>query len=137
MKNNEVIIEDVLFAKANIKRGTVQLNPDGLPEFSFVRTATCVIDKEESKAIDIETGEIFDIVKREKGIILNNEYDRILDGQEHALRLMPKNWDKISLLYQLALKDRAKKMYKRYLDSKQDNVAKVKKIGQKAKKQGK
>lgn len=132
MKNNEVIIKEVVFAKANIQKGKIQMNPDGLPEFSFVRTATCVIDNEENKAIDIETGEVFDVVKREKGIILNDEYPRILDGQEHALRLMPKDWDKISLLYQLAIKDRAKKIYKRYLASKQeDNIVKVKKIGKK------
>ena len=44
---------------------------------------------------------------------------------------MDKNWAKISYLYQLSLKAQAKKVYNRYLLSKEEQ--KVKKIGSKTK----
>lgn len=134
MKNDELIIKDAVFAKTNIINGKIVTDSDGREEFHIVRTATCVIDESENKAIDIETGEVFDVVRRERGIIIPEDYERILDGNEYILNLIPKNWDQISLLYQLSIKDRAKKIYKRYLAVKQEeDVQKVKKIGKKHK----
>ena len=131
MKKDELVIKEAIFAKVNTYKGKLQMDQDGRHEFSTVRTATCVVDEANNKAIDIETGEVFDVVRRIKGIIVDEDYDKILDGNEHILELFSKDWDKISLLYQLALKDRAKKIYKRYLENRQDEVVKVKKIGNK------
>ena len=128
MKNN-IVIKEAVFAKVSIVNGKKQIDTEGRHEFFVVRTATCVIDEDENKAIDME---VFDVVRRVKGAIVSEDYDRILDGQEHILRLVSKDWDKISLLYQLAIRDRAKKIYKRYLASKhEDDIIKVKKIGKK------
>ena len=138
MKNNNIIIKEVKLAKytgnQNTKSGAKNSRRDHYTSFEFelVKTTTCVIDVERNKAIDIETGEIWNLVQRnDQGIILKEELTKILTGEICALRTYEKDWDKISLLYKLTLKDRAKKIYMRYLDSLGNECAKVKKIGKK------
>ena len=85
-------------------------------EFENVKTETCVIDEERGKAISIETREIYDFVKRnETGRIVSHEIEKIKPNEIIALRLMDKDWDKISMLYQLSLKVRAKEVYESYM----------------------
>lgn len=126
MKNNELIIKEVILAK-NGTKGVSFYSPSASNNgtlvsgttfsFDIEKTITCVIDEANSKAIDIETNEVWNLIKRnENGKILREEYPKILNGEVCALRTIDKNWDKISMLYQLNLKERARKVYQRYLD---------------------
>ena len=124
MKNDEVIIKEVTIASATGRHDSSHkysqntITPATTFEFTAVKTVTCVIDEERSNAIDIETGEKWHLVRRnELGFILPEEFDQILNGKDFALKTKDKEWDKISLLYQLVLKERAKKIFDRYLKS--------------------
>lgn len=135
---NNVIIKEVKLAKYTGKRNNNfevknwERKHYASFEFELVKTATCVIDAERNKAIDIETGEIWSLVQRDDvGYILIEEFPKILTGETCALGTYEKDWDKISLLYKLLLKERAKKIFQRYLDSLVVEENKVKKIGEK------
>lgn len=127
MKNKNLIIKEVILAKNGTKEVSFYspdvsnartLIPATAFSFDIEKTITCVIDEENCKAIDLETNEVWDLIKRnDKGQILKEDYPKILSGEICALRTIDKNWEKISLLYQLDLKDRARKVYQKYLDN--------------------
>ena len=60
----------------------------------------------------------------------NRIVGELISGQLYPVVCADKNWDKISYLYQLSLKARAKKIYQRYLENKFEenhNKQKIKK----------
>lgn len=122
MKNNDVIIKEVTIARKEAETDAFcTLNDESLSKkktivFEQVKTITCVIDEVNSKAIDIETREVWDIIRRdEKGKIIPEDYDKAFNGEPCALRLQEKNWEKMSMLYQLSLQDRGRRVYQSYL----------------------
>lgn len=128
MFNNNIIIKSAFLAKTTGQLDyNYGLSPEGFgkiisAEFQIVREITAVVDQENQEIIDIETHEVFPIAQRDefrriKGLDSTKlENDKIV-----ALHLLDKEWDKMSMLYQLELRSRAKKVYKRYLEDKQRN----------------
>lgn len=134
MKINEIAVKEATLAKydcvgdyrvgfENGKKKTF-----AVLTFTTVKTINCVVDYGSNEVIDIETGETFKMpVRNDDGQIVSFDKEQEL----HPIVIMDKNWDKISYLYQLSLKAQAKKVYNRYLLSKEEQ--KVKKIGSKTK----
>lgn len=134
MKINEIAVKEATLAKydcvgdsrvgfENGKKKTFEVLT-----FTTVKTINCVVDYGSNEVIDIETGETFKMpVRNDDGRIVSFDKEQEL----HPIVIMDKNWAKISYLYQLSLKAQAKKVYNRYLLSKEEQ--KVKKIGSKNK----
>lgn len=120
--NKNIIIKEALLAKptGNFDSGYILEENIAhnrlIVEFENVKTETCVIDVERGKAISIETREIYDCAERdEMGRITSHEITKIKPNEIIALRLMDKEWNKISLLYQINLKARAKQVFDSYM----------------------
>lgn len=122
--------------------GETKYNDDGtqvlskILEFTNIRTMDCVIDEERGNAIDIETGNIYHIIKRDnRGILLPDEAEFINKTESGVLfvyKYREKNMKDISLLYQMNLKARAQKKYEQYLENlKKDEPQKSLKKGTK------
>ncbi len=134
MKINEIAVKEATLAKyecvgdyrvgfENGKKKTFEVLT-----FTTVKTINCVVDYGSNEVIDIETGETFKMpVRNDDGQIVSFDKEQEL----HPIVIMDKNWDEISYLYQLSLKAQAKKVYNRYLLSKEEQ--KIKKIGSKTK----
>ncbi len=134
MKINEIAVKEATLAKYDCvgesrvgfekgKKKTFEVL-----SFTTVKTINCVVDYGSNEVIDIETGETFKMpVRDDDGRIVSFDKEQELQ----PIVIMEKNWDKISYLYQLSLKAQAKKVYNRYLLSKEEQ--KVKKIGSKTK----
>ena len=76
----------------------------------------CVIDFDNYKAIDIETGNIFDILKRQpNGLIIYDDNNLIKFDFPYVLEYKEKDMTKISMLYGLQMKSRAKRAYDEYM----------------------
>ena len=121
--SNQVIIKEAVLARPTGHRDSGYAMHDDkvvgkmMIEFENVKTETCVIDEQRGKAISIETREIYDFVKRdEAGRITSHEIEQMGPNDIIALRLIDKDWDKISMLYQLSLKKRAKEVFESYMD---------------------
>lgn len=132
MKNNELIIKEVTLAKCDgvsdqkVSYERSKCKTINVLSFTVIRTITCVFDSENNNVIDIETGEVWSLPLRDEcGRITDLNEEQILQ----PLLISEKDWDKISYLYQLAIKSQAKRVYQRYLE----NVIKpkCKKIGSK------
>lgn len=105
-------------------------------EFTNIKTVDCVIDEERGNAIDLETGNIYHIIKRDNfNNILKEEVDRINDipnGDLLVYKYYRKNMKNISLLYQMYINARAQKKYQEYLEKiKTEKDIKVKTIRRK------
>lgn len=123
MKNNELLINEVTLARyGGVVDSSAQMEGNKYTHFHVVdfttdRTITCVIDVVDNVAIDIETGEVWNLLKRNENYRI---IDELIPGQIYPVVLRDKNWSRISQLYQLSLKARAKKIYQRYLESKHE-----------------
>jgi len=122
--SSKVIIKEAVLARPTGHRDSGYTMKDEkvvgklIIEFENVKTETCVIDEERGKAISVETRQVYDFVRRDPvGRIASHEIEKIKSNEIIALRLMDKNWDKISMLYQLSLKERAKEVFKSYIES--------------------
>lgn len=139
MKEEKIIIKEVTLAKPTGNSDNGASSESGIHiesksiEFETVRIADCVIDIASNTAIEIETNEVFPIVKRDRNNRIDkSEAELIAKGDTVALHLLEKDWKKISMLYQINLKARAKKVYMDYLKNKQkDEAQKIKTIGKK------
>lgn len=132
MKNDELLIKEVTLARhGGVVDSSARMEGNKYAHFHVVdftveRTITCVIDMNDNVAIDIETGDIWNLIKRDKN---NRIVGDLIPNQLYAVVCRDKNWDEISYLYQLSLKARAKKIYQRYLENKfesQHNKQKIK-----------
>lgn len=132
MKNDELLIKEVTLARyGGIVGSSARIEGDRyahlrIVDFTVERTITCVIDTDDNVAIDIETGDIWSLVERDSNNRISSE---LISGQLYPLVCNDKDWSKISYLYQLTLKARAKKIYQRYLENKfeeQHNKQKIK-----------
>lgn len=102
-------------------------------EFTNIRTIDCVIDEERGNAIDLETGAVHHIIKRDsRGNLLQYEAENIKNASNGTLfvyKYHDKSMKDISLLYQMYIKSRAQKKYQEYLENmKKVESGKVKKI---------
>lgn len=120
--NDSVIIKDVVLARptGHLESGYTKNNTGVVGkmmiEFENIKTETCVIDEIRGKAISIETADIYDIVRRDmSGRIIPDEIGRVQQNNIIALKLIDKDWDKISMLYKMNLKRRAKQVFESYL----------------------
>lgn len=78
-------------------------------------TITCVIDFDNNKAIDIENGNVYEMVKRdEKGRIINSAENPVKFDYPYVTEYKEKNMEKVSMLYGLQMKSRAKRAYEEY-----------------------
>lgn len=76
---------------------------------------TCVIDFENAKAINIESGSVYDIVPRdERGRIKNSSANPIKFNHLYVTEYKEKKMENISMLYGLQMKSRAKRAYEEY-----------------------
>lgn len=126
MKDSRLLIQDVVLAKCG---GVVNNSKDNekcvqVIEFTFEKTITCVVDKINNVAIDIETCKVWPIIKRDEN---NRIVDDLIQDQLYPIKFIDKNWDEISYLYQISLKARAKDIYQRYLKNKEIDKMKIKK----------
>ncbi len=121
MKDNGLLIQDVTLAKcgSSVKNTSYasgeKLKHVQVIEFTVEKTVTCVIDKTDNVAIDIETCKVWPIMNRDQN---NRITDDLEFGKLYPIKFADKNWDEISYLYQIALKARAKQMHQRYLENK-------------------
>ena len=121
MKNDELLIKEVTLARyGGVVDSSANIEGDRythlhVVDFTVERTITCVIDTNDNVAIDIETGDIWRLVERDSN---NRILGELVSGQLYPLVCNDKNWSRISYLYQLSLKARAKNIYQRYLESK-------------------
>lgn len=121
MINDKLLIQDVTLARCGeVVDETSQsfggkVSHSCVVEFITEKTITCVIDKKDNVAIDIETGKVWPFIKRNEN---NKIISELVFGQLYPITGMDKNWDEISYMYQLSLKARAKKVYQRYLENK-------------------
>lgn len=134
MKNYDFLIQDVTLARCetvvegNSKVFNSKAEYVKVIEFTVEKTITCVVDKKNGVAIDIETCKEWPIIKKDE----NNRIIQPLSfGQLYPVVFKDKNWDEISSLYQLSIKARAKQVYQRYLENIQN--AKDNKIKNKTK----
>lgn len=75
----------------------------------------CVIDFENSKAIDIENNNIYDILPRdERGLIINTEENPIKFNHPYVSDYKVKEMNNVSMLYSLHMKNRAQRTYDKY-----------------------
>lgn len=88
----------------------------------------CVIDFDNYKAIDLETGNVFDILrKNKKGLIIENENDPIKFNFPYVSEYSEKNMRQVSVLFGLQMMSRAKRAYDDYASKfLQNNNVKVK-----------
>lgn len=91
-------------------------------------TINCVIDFDDYKAIDIETGNEFDILKRNhSGLIINDGENPIKFNFPYVSDYQLKNMNNVSWLFGLQMKSRAKRTFDNYAAKKlQNNKVKVK-----------
>lgn len=76
----------------------------------------CVIDFDNYKAIDIETGNTFDILKRQpNGLIICDDDNLIKFNVPYVSEYKEKDMTKVSMLYGLQMKSRAKRAYDEYM----------------------
>lgn len=88
----------------------------------------CVIDFENSKAIDIENNNIYDILPRdERGLIINIEENPIKFNHPYVSDYKVKEMNNVSMLYGLHMNNRAQRTYDKYKSEQvSTNKAKVK-----------
>lgn len=130
MKNDKLLILDVTLARyggvvdnSSKVEGNVYKSIQ-IVDFTVEKTITGIIDKENSKVIDIETGAVFQILKRDKD---NRIIDKLVSRQLYPISFVNKNWIDSGLLYQLCIKAKAKQVYQHYLENMNNNeVNKVK-----------
>jgi len=128
MSSEKLMIRDVVFAVPTGKQDSgyitqgQNLRGKIFVEFEVVNTGICVIDEQRSKAISIETGEVFDIMRRdESGRIVSHEIEKIHPNHLIVLRVLEIKKNKASLLNQRKLKPRAKEVYRSYLETVSQN----------------
>ncbi len=135
MKNDELLIKEVTLARYNgVVDSSAQIDGNKyahlqVVDFTVERTITCVIDTNDNVAIDIETGDVWNLVKRDANNRISSE---LISGQLYPVVYNDKDWSRISYLYQITLKARAKKIYQCYLENKfeeQHNKQKTKNKG--------
>lgn len=129
MKNDELVIKEITLARYGGVVDSTSVVEDNkykhiqISDFTVEKTITGIVDWYNEVIIDIETGKVFKILNRD-------EKRRIIDelkiGELYPLFMRDKNWDEISLLYQLVIKSQAKRVYQRYLDDQKNNKIKVK-----------
>ena len=89
-------------------------------EFRVVGEITAIVVPEYQEVIDIETHDVYPMFERdEKGRIKGLSISDLNEQKVIALYFLDKEIDKMSLLYQIDLKSRAKKIYRNYLDTKE------------------
>ena len=88
----------------------------------------CVIDFDNYKAIDIETGNVFEVLKRRaNGFIIYDEVNPIKFNFPYVTEYHKKNMDNVSVIFGLQMKSRAKRAYDNYMmQNSQANSVKVK-----------
>lgn len=88
----------------------------------------CVIDFDNYKAIEIETGKIFDVLRKtKKGLIVKSVDNPIKFNFPYVTEYCEKNMDNVSILFGLQMKSRAKRAYDNYASGiLQNNNVKVK-----------
>ena len=131
MKNDELLIKDVTLARyGGVVDSSAQIDGNKYAhlhviDFTVARTITCVIDINDNVAIDIETGDIWNLVERDANNRISSE---LIPGQLYPVVYNDKDWSRISYLYQITLKARAKKIYQRYLEDKFEKQCNKQKI---------
>ena len=121
MKNDELLIKEVTLARyGGVVDSSGQIEKNRYVHFHIVdftveRTIICVIDTNDNVAIDIETGEVWNLVERDDNNRISSE---LIPNQLYPLVCNDKDWSRISYLYQITLKSRAKKMHQCYLENK-------------------
>ena len=86
----------------------------------MVGEITAIVVPEYQEVIDIETHDVYPMFERdEKGRIKGLSISDLNEQKVIALYFLDKEIDKMSLLYQIDLKSRAKKIYRNYLDTKE------------------
>lgn len=132
MKNDELLIKEVTLARYDgVVDSSAQIEGNKyahlqVVDFTVERTITCVIDTNDNVAIDIETGDIWKLVERDDNNRISGE---LVSGQLYPVVCSDKDWSRISYLYQITLKSRAKKMHQCYLENRfqeQHNKQKIK-----------
>ena len=94
-------------------------------EFEVHKVITCVVDEINHNVINIETREVFPLIEKDdQGRIQNDQLITLSNSDVVALRLMDKDWSKMSLLYRLSLENRSKKVYDEYLKEYQGKTLK-------------
>lgn len=132
MKNDELVIKEITLARyggAIDSTGIVEDNKYKhiqISDFTVEKTITGIVDWYNEVIIDVETGKVFKILNRDEN---RRIIDELKNGELYPLFMQDKNWDEISLLYQLVIKTQAKRVYQRYLGEeleKNDNKNKTK-----------
>ena len=133
-KKDKVVIKEAFIFKFNQEGMQYGIGAENAEEhikqleFENIKNAICVIVSEDNIAIDIDTEDLYPIIRRDKkGRVIASE--DIYLGKPHVLILRENNWDEMSLIQQLLLKSKAKEVYTRY--NKTNNNEKVLKIGEK------
>lgn len=76
----------------------------------------CVIDFDNYKAIDIETGNVFEVLKRrDNGLIIYDKVNPIKLNFPYVTEYHEKNMDNVSVIFGLQMKSRAKRAYDNYI----------------------
>lgn len=131
MKKDELLIKEVTLARyGGVVDSSAQIDGNKyahlhVVDFTVERTITCVIDTNDNVAIDIETGDIWNLVERDGNNRISSE---LIPEQLYPVVYNDKDWSRISYLYQITLKARAKKIYQRYLEDKFENQCNKQKI---------
>lgn len=110
--------------------------------FTNIKTINCVVDEVRGNAIDLETGNVYHVIKRGRwGIVSQEEAENIRNSEKDTLfiyRFHEKNMDNISMLYQMFLNSRAQKKYQEYLKNIEiEESGKIKKLDKIITKKGK
>lgn len=135
MKNDELVIKEITLARYGGAVDSTSIVEDNkykhiqISDFTVEKTITGIVDWYNEVIIDIETGKVFKILNRDEN---RRIIDELKNGELYPLFMQDKNWDEISLLYQLVIKTQAKRVYQRYLGEeveKKNNKTKIKTKG--------
>ena len=143
---NKVEIQEAILVSLDrdSKNTRTEENKDvyNMLSFTNVKTINCVVDEVRGNVIDLETGNVYHIIKRSRwGIVSEEEAQNIRNSEKDTLfiyRFYEKNMDNISMLYQMLLNSRAQKKYQEYLKNIEIKESqKVKKLDKTITKKGK
>lgn len=133
MKNDKLLIKEVALARyGGVVDSLVKIEGNEytllhVADFTVERTITCVIDTNDNVAIDIKMGDVWNLIERDDD---NRIVSELILNQLYPIVYNDKDWSRTNYLSQLALKGRAKNVYKHYLESKiqeQPSKQKIKK----------
>ena len=133
MNNQNLIIKEAVLAKStgvrdsNYEINNGKMNQKIHLEFEVYSVPMCVIDEDNQRVISIEDKTIYPIIQRDdQGKIIPTKNIQF-DGEIVALMLLEPKFEKMSYEEKRELNNKAKEVYKQYLEQQPKGLSLIKK----------